>query len=236
MQAGRTADREAFNSLKLSLDANTAIMKEFAGWRPQVDSKVGELQESVKALRTKIYFITQKQEEEGNPSYKVFQYEDLDFTKPATTPLVASPSGATSGQIGHGDDTHHWGTGHGVVTTLIPPPVKGMNKALDLTPVPYTMSGVATPPSNSVLPRVPLGANLPQISFPEFDGSSPKLWKKKCGTYFEIYAVPVDFQVKLATMYFIGPAMFWLQSLEDSVSVSSWEELCLLVCKCFDRD
>jgi len=118
----------------------------------------------------------------------------------------------------------------------MPPPVKGMNKALDLTPVPYTMSGVATPPSNSVLPRVPLGANLPQISFPEFDGSSPKLWKKKCGTYFEIYAVPADFQVKLATMYFIGPAMFWLQSLEDSVSVSSWEELCLLVCKCFDRD
>lgn len=37
-------------------------------------------------------------------------------------------------------------------------------------------------------------------------------------------------------MYFVGPAVFWLQSLEDSATASSWEELCHIVCKSFDRD
>ena len=48
--------------------------------------------------------------------------------------------------------------------------------------------------------------------------------------------MPNSFQVKLATMYFIGLAVYWLQSLEDLSGVQSWEELYNLVCKDFDRD
>lgn len=209
-------------------------MKEFAGWRLQWIPRLASFR-SLDALRVKIDQIAQKQEEEGNPAYKVFQHEGIDLTKPAAIHLTALPFGAASGQFGHDNDPHHRGIGYGVVTTIAPPPVKGMSAALDMTPVSFSLSSYANFPGNSTVPRVNLSANLPQISFPEFDGRSPKLWKKKCETYFDIYDVPSEFQVKLATMYFVGPAVFWLQSLEHSVSASSWK-LCLLVCKRFDRD
>lgn len=60
-----------------------------------------------------------------------------------------------------------------------------------------------------------LGANLPQVSFPTFDGSNPKMWKKSCETFFSFYAAPCDMWVKLATMHFDVPTVFWLQSMEQ---------------------
>jgi hypothetical protein len=77
---------------------------------------------------------------------------------------------------------------------------------------------------------------MPQLYFPKFDGTNPKLWIKQCGTYFDLYAIPVENWVKLATVNFAGPAAFWMQTVEINIRKCSWEYLCQLVVDRFDRD
>jgi hypothetical protein len=77
---------------------------------------------------------------------------------------------------------------------------------------------------------------MPQLDFPKFDGTNPKLWIKQCGTYFDLYAIPVENWVKLATVNFAGPAAFWMQTVEINIRKCSWEYLCQLVVDRFDRD
>ncbi|CAN6278322.1 unnamed protein product [Urochloa humidicola] len=86
----RESDREAITSLKKALEDNTAVMKDVVGWRSEVDSKMDNLQLSVKKLSTKVDQIALHQEEAENPAYKVFQTEHLDLTKPAAAHLAAS--------------------------------------------------------------------------------------------------------------------------------------------------
>jgi hypothetical protein len=31
---------------------------------------------------------------------------------------------------------------------------------------------------------------MPQIDFPKFSGTNPKLWIRQCETYFDLYHVP----------------------------------------------
>ena len=147
--AERATDRENFNALKTSLDANTEAMKELVGWGPRVDSKVEDLKGSVEELRVKVDLIAQKQEEMRNPAYKVFQHEEIDLTKPAVAHLTAPPMGAASGPNGHHDDFIHRSIGHGVVITIAPTPVKGANNALDITPVSFTLGGNSHASSDS---------------------------------------------------------------------------------------
>jgi hypothetical protein len=80
------------------------------------------------------------------------------------------------------------------------------------------------------------GPPMPNMNFPVFDGTNPKLWKHRCETYFEFYAVPVERWVKLATMYFEGSAVFWVQSMEGRIREMGWETLCAALSARFGRD
>jgi hypothetical protein len=74
------------------------------------------------------------------------------------------------------------------------------------------------------------------MNFPVFDGTYPKLWKHRCETYFEFYAVPVEVWVRMATMYFEGSAVFWVQSMESRIREMNWESLCAALSARFGRD
>ncbi|CAO2152912.1 unnamed protein product [Urochloa humidicola] len=199
------SDRETINSLKKALEENTTAMKEVVGWRSEVDSKVDNLHLSIKKLGVKVEQMSQRQEEMENPAYKVFHTEHLDFTKPAAAHLAASSPQAASGQFCHAEDEHHRGFGQGVVTPLAPTPVKGTKHV-------WNLHGVTRDGLNSVASN--FSAALPHMPFPTFDGTSPKMWKKKCETYFDIYEVSCNLWVKIAMMNFQGSAEFWLQSLD----------------------
>ena len=77
---------------------------------------------------------------------------------------------------------------------------------------------------------------LPPMDFPQFDGRNPKMWQKKCESFFELYNIPSQNWVKLATLNFIGTADFWLQSVETIVKNVGWVELCAAVCARFEKD
>jgi hypothetical protein len=80
------------------------------------------------------------------------------------------------------------------------------------------------------------GPAMPQLDFPKFNGTNPKLWIKQCDTYFDLYQIPVENWVKLATVNFSGTAAFWMQTVELNVRKCSWDHLCQLVVDRFDRD
>lgn len=77
---------------------------------------------------------------------------------------------------------------------------------------------------------------FPPLDSPQFDGSNPKLWIRKCETFFDIYSVAKHYWVGLATMNFIGSAAFWLQSIQSRSAKLSWEGLGSALCARFDRD
>lgn len=78
-----------------------------------------------------------------------------------------------SGQFGHSSSSRHRGTGTGVVTTLVPPPVKG---APTNTKLPHFLPEAHEFGEASRMHSVV--ASLPPINFPRFDGSNPRIWKK----------------------------------------------------------
>jgi hypothetical protein len=101
--------------------------------------------------------------------------------------LGPTPSEATSGPSGHHKEPHHRSAGFRVVhTTLTLPPVTGANQ--NKTPI-LAPLGSDDPASRDRHMISLLNSAKPNVAFPQFDGSYPKLWIKNCENYFEVYLV-----------------------------------------------
>jgi hypothetical protein len=74
------------------------------------------------------------------------------------------------------------------------------------------------------------------MNFPTFDGTSPRLWKDKYESYFEIFNVNDALKPRFAALNFSGVAESWLQTAESRGRFSSWEQLQQAVCARFDKD
>lgn len=57
---------------------------------------------------------------------------------------------------------------------------------------------------------------MPHQDFPKFDGTNPKLWVKRYDSYFDMFDIPHDNLVNLATINFT--ATFWMQTIELNVT------------------
>jgi hypothetical protein len=79
-------------------------------------------------------------------------------------------------------------------------------------------------------------SGVPSMSFTVFDGANPKLWKRRCETYFKLYVVPMHRWIGLATMHFEESTTFWLQSIESKLREMNWEDLCVSIITRFGRD
>ena len=221
----------SLEAIKRSLERHTASFDELKGWKTDVDARVAtvdtkilevdtkatDLNASMNDLRSKIDLIEISRQEQ-DPAYKVFDVEHFDLTKLGAAHLAQSSQEAASGPNGRGNVLHNRRSGCGVVTTLLPPPVTGAKFTSD-HPSPLA-SSVPTIPTNVVSPYQQWGSLLPQ-----FDGRNPKMWQKKCESFFELYGIPRQHWVKLATLNFVGTADFWLQSVEPMVKDIGWVEL-----------
>jgi hypothetical protein len=78
---------------------------------------------------------------------------------------------------------------------------------------------------------------MPQLDFPKFNGTNPKYWVQQCVYILcDLYDIPPENWVKLATINFSGTAAFWMQTVELNLKKCSWDHLCQLVVDRFDRD
>jgi hypothetical protein len=136
----------------------------------------------------------------------VFDVEHFDLTGSSKKPKVENSPGTETRPLGHGDAQQHWGHGHGVVTTLIPTPVTGAGNSNSLSLIPFALPLSNADPID--MGQLHMNHVIPPVDFPNFDGSSPKLWVKNCENYFELYAVPEFHKVRIASMHFVSNAAF----------------------------
>lgn len=159
------------------------------------------------------------------PKSRPREGEEVKKEAPASAPLEAPDFDAeVPGKIFHRQDLHHQSVGAEVVTILVPPPVKGANRFSNLSPVSF--AGFNFVGSFSTVGSS--GYVVPQIEFPKFDGTNPKIWIKRCENFFEVCDIPDNHWVKLATMNFVSSAAFWMQTIEVN--------LCKAVVERFERD
>ena len=101
-------------------------------WKPKLEDKVSNLQNSVFDLKQKVDLFIHEL-----PKKKDISQEEIPYEAPAPAHLGAAADAGASGPDGHRDDNNHRSVGAGVVTTLVPPPVKGTNSLQPVTPVPF---------------------------------------------------------------------------------------------------
>jgi hypothetical protein len=89
------------------------------------------------------------------------------------------------------------------------------------------------PPPN---PRSLARSHKPKMDFPTFDGTNPRLWRDKCETYFEIFAMSDELKPRFVALNFTDAAAAWLQTVELRGRITSWEVLHKAVCDRFDKD
>ncbi|PUZ45979.1 hypothetical protein GQ55_7G007700 [Panicum hallii var. hallii] len=236
-----TESKEGIDELKQAMQEKHSAKDEFDAWKPEVDKTVSNLQIAVDNLG----YRDEQLIADSTPTLKC-DGSPIDHPEPvlgksyplqasATAHLVASSSKeAASGPQGHRVENQNWGTGFGTVYTISsPPPVTGANKFPNKPSIPFSLE----PPSHRDQSSMPNGHHaFSQLNFPEFDGTNPKLWIRRCETFFDVYSVAKHLWVSLATMNFIGSAAFWLQSIQSRLATFSWEELGAAMCARFDRD
>jgi hypothetical protein len=212
------------DSIKQALDANTAVVRDFSSWKPQIEAEVLHLRQDVGSLSDKLEDLLAHKETHTTALKIPFDVGPSDPRFPPSTSLGLSL---------HQTPLHR-SDGFGVVTTLTPPLVKGTSKTSPLdafhTPIVHTMD------PDWALYQSRLAATLPQPNFPQFDGHHPKMWKTKCESYFDVFTIPRELWVKIATMHFVGSAAFWLQSSDPRLRLAQWSEFCAAVCARFERD
>lgn len=205
--------------------------REFEQWHPHVEERVLDLQSSVANLQLQIEKLVVlgagvSSSEPGKATAPEKALISADLEIPSTE--------ATPGQISHCKDLRHRGSGTRVPNAPEPPPVKGTGKFANISPVPFSGFGSVAPSVYSQSSNY--NHAVPPLEFPRFDGSNPKIWIKKCENYFDICAINPEHQVKLAVMFMIGTAAFWLQTIEMDLKKCSWPVLCHAVIERFERD
>ncbi|CAN6276319.1 unnamed protein product [Urochloa humidicola] len=128
--------------MQQSIDRISGEQGEIQTWRPQLEGKVTDLQNSMSDLKLKVdLFIHElpKREAEG----------EVDLGVPAPAHLGAFTKAEVLGPNGHGEVHHHRSVGTGVVTTLVHTPVKGAKQAADVIPVNFQGFDSAVSPTRS---------------------------------------------------------------------------------------
>ena len=121
------------DSIKQALDANTAAVRDFSAWKPQIEAEVLHLCQDVGSLSDKLEDLLAHKETHTTAPKIPFDVGPSDPGFPPSTSLGLSL---------HQTPLHR-SDGFGVVTTLTPPPVKGTSKTSPLdafhTPIVHTM-------------------------------------------------------------------------------------------------
>lgn len=224
---------EQHRSMTATMEANTSALWDLTAWKPQIQADVAHLQSGLRDLNIKLDRLSDRHEELANPAHKVFDVEDLSlpprrntsevFKSATTSPRFDTTVGAQGTRE----------VGNGQVTTVVPTPSGGEKPSATSVVMPQFYYGA---PMYADASHMPLNHPLPFMEFPEFDGSSPKVWVRNAENYFDMYFVPEHLKSRLASLKFIGNAKFWSQSLDQPAHQYTWLALSTMVCDRFERD
>lgn len=236
---------KGITELKQSMSELKTAKESFNSWKPKVDHRVADLEHVVNNLGERMeQLFHQSINSAKSPSPGASEVVDphLDSQKTGKSEKLVLGSAhlepsllrATSGPRGHREEHPHRSTGFGVVyTTLTPPPVTGTENLMK--PI-STSNGSSDSAGRDRCIASLINSAMPNMSFPQFDGSNPRLWIKNCETYFEVYEVDFYLWVRLATMNLTGSAALWLQTVHSTVYNLPWADFAVAICARFGRD
>jgi len=72
-----------------------------------------------------------------------------------------------------------------------------------------------------------------RIEFPQFDGTNPRSWVKKCSKYFSLCKTPENQKVELVSLYMIGRAETWYNGYALVKHHITWEDFVMDICARF---
>ncbi|CAN6338981.1 unnamed protein product [Urochloa humidicola] len=219
MDASTTETNRRLEGMQTSIDSILLEQGSIQQWKPQLETKVTELQDSLSDLKLKVDLFIHEQ-----PKSRIEEAAQCGVSTSAHLGVTAHAE--APGLECHHEETTHRRVGAGVVTTLVPPPVTGPHHSPSSSPT-HVRNYDVVPSFTSA---------IPQMDFPKFDGSNPRIWVRRCETYFDVYSIPPHNWVKFATMNFSGSAAFWMQSIEINLRKCCWEDLCQSVIDRFERD
>lgn len=185
---------KGIDELKMAMREVTAAKEEFKTWKPEVEQNVFDLKQAFSNLGVHVEQLTADFLSTTKRSSSL-----IDHPKPppssvkvlqqasAIAHLVATSKEATSRHDRHRIDNSHRGSGFGMVYTIPPPPpVTGAKITRNCSPILFNLGDVAHSDQSSASQ---LHAAFPQLNFPHFDGSNPKLWIRHCETLFSIFSL-----------------------------------------------
>jgi hypothetical protein len=210
-------------------------VEEISTWKKGVDSSVADLivkldnvenlvgnDDSVDALRQQVANLNTSSIEWFSIAWDLLRASCPNPTPPAGNPTVG-PDGLRM-------DKHLRENRFGSVMAYTQLPVKG--KYTDANPKlsSYRFNSSSGPAI------VNTSGRWPKLPFPKFDGDNPKLWQSRCENYFDMAGIDRSNWVRIASMYFEGPAARWLQSVQHRVNSVGWDVFSKLVHDRFGRD
>lgn len=193
--------------LKAMMTEIKLAKEEIEAWKPEVDSRMADLESAVSTLGERVKHLTGSNISSANKGISIEQPAP-EASKaggtgmPDSAHLGSTPSGVASGPCGHRVEHRRQGNVFGVVyATLEPSPVTGADATQNSPPVTCAL-GDSVCCGHHIHPAVT--AALPDLVFPKFDGSNPRLWVKQCETFFDVYAVAPSLWVRYASMNLVG--------------------------------
>ncbi|XP_048538604.1 uncharacterized protein LOC125517444 [Triticum urartu] len=211
--------RADIKELAERIDHQSTQVDALTAWKPDLEARLSKLQETVGILQS------------GRPSAAT---ASAGGSKKTDLPDL-SPIDAIHGPDGHGKSLQPRG---GLSAGVVPPATSPANGTLNFhTPINYQESD---PSLGSSFPSGHLIAGLgqasPSLSFPQFSGDNPKIWKTMCEQYFAMFQIHDTYFVPMATLHFTGSAAIWLQLVQGKLAGLDWEAFCTLLCTRFGRD
>lgn len=84
--------------------------------------------------------------------------------------------------------------------------------------------------------REEVRVRAPRHDFPKFHGEIPLLWIDQCLTYFDMFKIPVNQWVSMASLYLEGNAGLWYQSHKRRHGAVGWGTFVAAVVEEFGQD
>lgn len=156
-----------------------------------MENRVKDLMETWKNIQVKVDQVTMNQ-----PMKQPLGEVQIGGRVPVSVHLETSTSEKGFRRVCYPHDENHQRPGAEFESNQIPTPVRVMIPAQN---TPQNHSNWFSYLDSSVGSWTQrFGCPVPNMNFPEFCGTNPKLWQSRCETYFDFYAIPSERWVRLA--------------------------------------
>ncbi|XP_020186159.1 uncharacterized protein [Aegilops tauschii subsp. strangulata] len=219
--------------IEASMDAQTkaqqatsAKIDEVLKWRPDLERRVADLSDAVAALQLAQPAAPKEGEE---PPLAQDPQQQPPATHGVHSGLVLGAATRQQGPDGYG--VFNIPRGPSAVSFQTPPPLPASGQSDSLL-----SPSMVSPFAHASQMLAGLGQAHPSISFPQFTGENPNLWKTLCEQYFSMFGIHTAFWVPMAALNFSGTASVWLQTIQKRLSEFDWDAFTSLLCTRFGRD